>query len=78
MVKVEAEVPSLLLLTNQKTSTVPTLPEKKVAALKRLLRMKAVIAISGYKTVNLAGKELLTQEERTMSQTLIFSCRKSI
>ena len=68
MVKVEAEVegPSLLRLTNLKTSTVPTLPVEKVAALKRLLRMKAVTPPSGDKTVNMAGKELLTQIERTI------------
>ena len=58
MVKVEAEVPSLLLLTNLITSTVPTLLRKKEAALKRLLRMKAVMPTSGYKTVNSVGKEL--------------------
>lgn len=44
----------------------------------RLLRMKAVTPPSGNKTVNLVGKELLTQEERTMSQMLIFAYRKSI
>ena len=75
---VKAEVPSLLLLTSLITSTVLTLLREKVAVLKRLLRMEAVTPPSGNKTVNMAGKELLTQIERTMSQMLIFTCRKSI